>query len=486
MKTLILDGMFVYQDLPQCFNNKRSIDLIYDKAKKNNFDRYILLQNGKITNVPDGIKNIIINDLYPVDILNIIYKEAKNSEDIVIFNTGNPFYDIDFIDEMLSRHSKYIADYTYCIGYPVGLIPEIIRKDIIKELINLVKDERIIKKDYIFYAISKDINSFDIETILSDYDVRIYRVSIGHNDKGEYILTDNLYRIFKQDFSYNSIVEYINNNPMELFTTLYLLTLELTNFSSISSIYYPKHNEESIQLNFDLVKKIITDIKKLNQDIHVILGGIGEPLEHDKFIEILNYIIENDIAVIIETYGNNITDNLIEKINEAKKSYITFVLKYDAYEEKTYNMIHPEGDFNKINNSIKLLKSKGFKVYKQIIRMIENEVEIEKFVRKKEVDDLIIKKYSTYCDMMPDKKVVDLAPLNRIPCYHLRRELYIKADGNVPVCMFSRFKKDCIGDYKKDNIDLILDKLKDLYIQNSENKYLEFCKNCNDYYLFNF
>ena len=44
MKTLILDGMFVYQDLPQCFNNKRSIDLIYDKAKKNNFDRYYKME----------------------------------------------------------------------------------------------------------------------------------------------------------------------------------------------------------------------------------------------------------------------------------------------------------------------------------------------------------------------------------------------------------------------------------------------------------
>jgi spiro-SPASM protein len=118
--------------------------------------------------------------------------------------------------------------------------------------------------------------------------------------------------------------------------------------------------------------------------------------------------------------------------------------------------------------------------------MLENEVEIEKYVRKKEVDDLIIKKYSTYCDMIPDKKVVDLAPLHRIPCYHLRREFYIKANGKVSACMYSRFINDFIGDINSDDIKDIIDKLKDLYIENAKNQYLEYCKNCNDYYLFNF
>ncbi len=487
MKTLILDGLFVYKDLPQSFdNNNRSIDLIFEKAKKNNFDRYILLQNGKITNIPDGIKNIVVDKLYPSVILSEIIKEAKNNDSIVIMNVGNPFYDNDFIDEMFKRHEKYIADYTYCIGYPVGLAPEIIRKDIIKELINLVKDDKTVRKDYLFYSISKDINSFDIETILSDYDVRIFRVSVGINDIGEEIITKNFYTIFKNDFNYQKIVEYINNNPQKLFTTVYLLILELTNYSTVSSIYYPKNKEDHLQLDFNNIKKIILDFKKINENIHVVLGGIGEPLEHENFIDILKYIVNNNINVIIETTGYSIDESFINKISNIDKMKISFVIKYDAYEEKTYSMIHPEADFNQIKNSIELLKKAGFNVYKQIIRMVENEVEIEKFIRKKEVDDLIIRKYSTYCDMIQDKKVVDLAPLKRIPCYHLRREFYIKADGTVPVCMYGRYMKNTIGDIKKDDIELIIKKLEDLYIKDAKNEHLEFCKNCNDYYLFNF
>ncbi len=484
MRTLILDGIFVYNDLPKCFDNQRSIDIIYKKAKNNKFDRFVLIQNGKITSIPEGIKNVIINEKYPYEILNTILKEAKTSDEIMIYNAGNPFYDLNFIEEMFNRHNKYIADYTYCIGYPAGLVPEIIRKDIIKELIILSKDNKKITKDYIFQTISKDINSFDIETILSDHDVRIFRTSIGSNDKGEEKLTNYLFNKFKEQVSINTIVEFINNNPHELFTTIYLLILDLTNYSTISSIYYPKNKENKNQMNFNLIKKMIKKIKSINQDIHIILGGIGEPLEHERFIDIINFIIENDLEVIVETTGYNLTDELLKKIINLNK--VIFILKYDAYDEKTYKIIHPEWDFNKINISLEILKNAGVKTYKQVIRMMDNEIEIEKFIRKKEVDDLIIRKFSTFCDMIPDKKVVDLAPLERIPCYHLRRELYIRSDGKVPVCIYSRYKNHFIGDIDNDDLDLLIENLKKFYIKDSKKEYLEFCKNCNDYYLFNF
>lgn len=486
MRILILDGLFVYKDLPNSFDNQRSIDIIYNKAKRNKFDRFVLIQNGKITNIPEGIKNVIINDKYPSEILNTVLKEAKNSDDIMIYNVGNPFYDSNFIEEMFLRHNRYIADYTYCIGYSTGLVPEIIRKDIIKELINLSKDNNNIIKDYIFQSLSKDINSFDIETILSHNDIRIYRTSIGLNDRGEEILTDFLYNSLKEKASINDIVDFINDNPHELFTTIYSLILELTNFSTISSIYYPKKNEVKNQMDINLIKRIIENVKELNKDIQIILGGIGEPLEHDRFIDILKLFIDNNLNVIIETTGYNISDEFLKKISNLDFKKITFVLKYDAYDDKTYKIIHPEWDLKKITDSLELLKKAGIKTYKQVIRMTDNEVEIEKFIRKKEVDDLIIRKYSTFCEMIPDKKVVDLAPLDRIPCYHLRRELFIRSDGKVPVCIYSRFKNHIIGDTNKDDLASIINNLKKSYIKDSKKEYLEFCKNCNDYYLFNF
>ncbi len=78
MKTLILDGLFVFKEiLPESFDGAKSIDIIYEKAKKNDVGRFILLQNGKITNIPEGIKNVILKDFSIKDIIEAIDKESK-------------------------------------------------------------------------------------------------------------------------------------------------------------------------------------------------------------------------------------------------------------------------------------------------------------------------------------------------------------------------------------------------------------------------
>ena len=84
-------------------------------------------------------------------------------------------------------------------------------------------------------------------------------------------------------------------------------------------------------------------------------------------------------------------------------------------------------------------------------------------------------------DILADKKVVDLAPLERIPCFHLRRELYINVDGNVPACMYSRYKSN-ICDLKVESIQKVIEKLRELYKKNTKKDYIDFCSNCNDYY----
>ena len=488
MRTLVLDGIFVYKDLEPFFNNERSIDLIFKKAQKNGFERFILIQNGFITNVPEGIKNVVIKDKSPKSILETILKEAKNTEDITIVNVGNPFYDVDFTAQLLERHEKYIADYTYGLGYPDGLSPSIIRKDIIKELIPLIENDGEIKKDYLFYAISKDINSFDIETILSDIDLRIYRISFGCADIGEEIFTLNLYNEFSGDLSIDEIVQYLNKNTDKFFTTIYLLILEITNYSKVGSLYYPEIKESRVELSIEKIKKFVDRLAGENSNLHVILGGLGDPLEHPDFFNIVKYITDKNLELIVESNGYNIDDSFVEKLKNIPTDKITFVIKVDSYHEESYKMIHPEGNFGQIKNNIRLLKEAGYKIYRQITRMNENEVEIENYIRNKDADNLIIRKYSTFCDMIPDRKVVDLAPLERIPCFHLRREIFIRSDGNITPCLYSRFKEIEIGNINDDSINVIdvMNRMNELYVDNSKKNYLEFCKKCNDYYIFNF
>ncbi|HPO49299.1 MAG TPA: spiro-SPASM protein [Spirochaetota bacterium] len=484
MKTLILDGIFAYKDFDKNFNGKTTLEIIFEKAKLNGFDRYILIQNGKISQTPSGIKNVILDSFDPETIIDAIISESLNSETVVVFNSGNPFYDHIFVGKMLERHEKYVSDYTYAIGYPEGLSPVILRGNIIKELKKLVENDDVVKKDYLFYALSKDINSFDIETFLSDYDLRIHRIKFGLSDAGEEVLTTKLFDIFKNNFTVDSLTEYLNNNLDKIYTVPYMLNIEITNYSTVKSAYLPEPKSNDKNFDFNLFKKTVTDFKKINDKFYLLLGGKGDPVLHENFYEILDFLNVNSIETVIETYGIDFDFEKLKSIDNFQNEKFSFVLKFDSYYEETYNKINLGGDFNRLQNAYKTLKENNFKVYKQIVRTIENEEEIEKYIKNKESDDLIIRKYSTFCSKLEDKKVVDLSPLERIPCFHLRREIFINSSGEVCFCSYNYEK--IIGDLKSETSSQIVEKMKKLYEKNALGQYEDRCKNCDDYYIFNF
>ena len=174
----------------------------------------------------------------------------------------------------------------------------------------------------------------------------------------------------------------------------------------------------------------------------------------------------------------------MNNLDKIYKNLITFVIKIDSYYETTYNLINKGGNFNKAVGNYKELKKRGYKVYKQVIRIAENEEEIEKYIRNGEVEDLIIRKFSTYCKKLEDKKVVDLAPLERIPCFHLRRDIFVNSFGEVPFCCYAYDK--IVGDLKKEPLLSIIDALNSHYKDNALSNYKPFCLDCDDYYIFNF
>lgn len=492
MKMLALDASFITEDLTKDFDGKNAIERIFELAQNNKYDRYILLQKGVVSVVPEGIKNVVLKGGRARDILQTIFDESRNCDDIVIFDAGNPFYDYKFVEEALERHNKFIADFTYAMGYPDCLAPRIVKKEIIPEIIKLVEDDEALEKDWLFYSLSKDINSFDIETFLADIDLRLYRIKFGSNDVGERALMAKIFKIFNNIPNIREIERYLSENIKELYTVPYMVTFELNSKPALESIYRLPTGDPDALLDVELCKKAILQIKEINPTAVVLFGGRGEIFEHPGVFELIDFVSKNCLTLILESEGvskvGDITTNL-DKINLDKSSFFV-VLKYDAYDETTYKKIRPDGDFGKLNALFAELTGKGYKTYKEVTRTVDNEVEIEKYIRNtdkdgnSEADSLIIRKYSTYCGALPDKKVVDLSPLERIPCFHLRREIYVKSNADVPIC---RYKPDwIIGNIQTNSIGDIADKLKEEYRKNSECEYHDFCKNCDDYYIFNF
>ena len=182
----------------------------------------------------------------------------------------------------------------------------------------------------------------------------------------------------------------------------------------------------------------------------------------------LEVIKQNDenhkIALLIETDGLLVTEEVASKIAEAasaKNAEINWIVYLDSVEKSVYAKIHncDESDFEKALASIPLLE-KHFEshVYPQFMRMKTNEAQLESFYRSwKEKEspsrgELIIQKYNSVCLSLPDLKSADLSPVNRLPCWHLRRDMTILADGTVPFCFQLSFDMNA-GNILSDGIE---------------------------------
>jgi spiro-SPASM protein len=176
---------------------------------------------------------------------------------------------------------------------------------------------------------------------------------------------------------------------------------------------------------------------------------------------------------------------------KSKGAEVNWIVYLDAVEKSSYASIHncDEADFEKALASVSLLE-KYFEncVYPQFMRMKTNESQLESFYRfwkEKESPSkgqLIIQKYNSYCSALENLKPADLSPVNRFPCWHLRRDMTILSDGCVPFCSQMSFSEKA-GNILSDGIESVWKKFSEIL---KNHKDFENCKKCDEWYVFNF
>ena len=87
--------------------------------------------------------------------------------------------------------------------------------------------------------------------------------------------------------------------------------------------------------------------------------------------------------------------------------------------------------------------------------------------------------------MLPECKPADLSPLERNVCWHLRRDMVILTNGDVPFC--KEYVLDgIIGNVFEQDLAEIWKKTDDVVKEHICQKYNSKCGNCDEYYTFNF
>ena len=426
-----------------------------------------------------------------------------------------PFLDSSLTKTLCEEHEEYGSEYTSAEGYVLGVSPEVISAGTCRIVSALLKERRAqnapqsVLRTSVFDFLKLDINSYDIETHIAEEDYRLFRIQLNCGTKQNLEACRAVFQDGAHKKSAAELSEAASRNPRVLKTFPSFYNIQITDKVNVPSIYRPASFESADGAEFMALSEFKALIKKISLFSESAVIGFslwGEPSLHPEFAQMVRAVLaEPGLSVLIETDGLCITEELCAELKDAadavperftggeQRDKIAWIVSLDAATEAMYARIHGNSSgFARAQNAVALL-SRFFigAVYPQLVRMNENEEELEPFFRfwsAKESPSggkLIIQKYDSLCGVLPDRKPCDLSPLERNPCWHIRRDMSILQDGTVLFCR-CMLKNQALGNAFADDLCALWEKSNEELCRHMNGSYSTMCGKCDEYYTFNF
>ena len=433
-------------------------------------------------------------------------KKSSEVQDVFISPLEAPFVDVEATTKLFLQHRKYKAEYSFAEGYPEFLFAQVLNCGLCAILSSFVKDDvSIVSHSFIFDIIKKDINSYDIETLVAPEDARMLKLRFLVETKRDLLLCKQFVGINATNY-----LEFLDGALLKAKTLPRYYMLEIYPEHKNRPIYLPPQAEGDEPMSAQDFHTIIEKISQFSDDAIISLSLYGEPLSHENFVEFIQKILSyKNLSVLVETHGS--CKNAKEKILAIKDIVLNapirpsctqplyWITDIDATTASTYAKVYDidegraESDLKTVYETAEIAMAIfGSKAYVQFMRMNENEDDLEGFYRswKERGAEVIIQKYDHFCTFLPDRRVADLSPLQRMPCRHLNREICICSNGDVLLCREDARRKHVIGNVLKEEMGEIWKRFDDVltaHIKGVQAKKVGgLCELCDEYYTYNF
>jgi spiro-SPASM protein len=498
MKTaVVINALLMPEDWTKAAGQQDPVDLLLQKAEKlvKRDDIYIVADDRvikKLGNRWSKFTTVVPTVRKTASVFEQVYREVNSYDDAIYFFLDTPLIDIDVTRQMTTLHQVEIAEYTYGEGFPLGYAPEIVKISLLPKLISLLlTDQSEIGRDSLFSTLSKEINSFDIETYFAPRDMKLKRIELTLSPKRNSLLTQRVIEIGGGDCSYERFCQIIEEQPALIRTVPSYVEFEITNKTNSTCIYSPIPilKRSAAQLEFENFKLIFDKLREFSEDFYTSFSYIGEPLLHNDLKRFVEYSIENPgVKLILETDGHLFTPDFSDYVSGLKAENLYLIFTVDAVREDTYAEIRGKG-LKRVQRNIRYLLSKwDHNVYVQMVRMDVNEGEMLQFydLWEKEGAHVIIQKYNSYLNLLTKRSESDLRPLDRQPCWHLTRDLVVFCNGDVPRCKQDINRDFNLGNLIDEDVATIWERNNEYYLQHCAGTYDKYCKVCDEWYTFNF
>ena len=447
--------------------------------------------------------------------------ESEGFDQVFIAWADCPFLDAALTAELYKKHLRYAAEYTFADGYPYGFSPDILARGIVPIIANISKDTTgPVTRNLVFETIKKDINSFDIETDIAPTDLRQLRLTLCCDTRRNSLVCASLEGINARNYG-----EIVQSRAGALRSLPAFYAIQVAGKCPFECVYCPypafcrsgkgsssgvNATERTDEMPEEDFTRIIEKIASFSGDAVVSLSLWGECSYHRSIVSLIRIVLSHpNLSVLIETTGIGWKNEDIEAIallqetasrtaNGTKK--ISWIVSLDAIGSACYGEVHgiaETGSGNPRSETFlrealafteKLTGVFPLAVWPQMVRMNDNETELESFYRfwKQKYGQVIIQKHDHFCRSIEDRRVADLSPLVRNPCWHLKRDMSILIDGTVPLCREDIYASRSYGNAVRDEISLIWAGEQSIYEQQCGCNYEGMCGACDEFYTYNF
>lgn len=445
--------------------------------------------------------------------------ESEGFDQVVVFWADCPFIDASFTAELYRKHLRYAAEYSFADGYPYGLAPEILARGIVPILAALAKDNGSpVSRDSIFSTIKKDINSFDIETDIAPTDLRQLRLEFACDTKRNTALCASFVGIDAANYA-----TIISSRGSALRTLPAFYAIQVSGKCPHACVYCPypafsssgkgrspgvSATEREDFMSASDFSGIIGKIADFSDDAVISLSLWGECAFHPEIARLVEIVLSHPgLSVLIETTGIGWKAADVGVIAKCAQSAtprkngqnpVNWIISLDAVSGACYGALHGLAPDSAENADGRLREALAFAesltgsfpgaVWPQMVRVKENETELESFYRfwKQKYGQVIILKHDHFCKSITDRRVADLSPLVRNPCWHLKRDMCILLDGTVPFCREDLYASRSCGNAIDGDLAAIWTENRTLYEQHLTGLHEGMCGSCDEYYTYNF
>lgn len=271
------------------------------------------------------------------------------------------------------------------------------------------------------------------------------------------------------------------------------VTVELTGERGVSGVIVPQHHVDLKRGKMDigLAEKIFDEIGE-EDDVVLTLGGLGDALLHDKWVELV------EKAHGAGVWGIHVeTDLLVGEVElrqllELPLDVLSVRLNADTAE--TYEKLMGHDGYDRVMNNIQWLLNErrvagrgGLPwIVPRMVKTRENVEELNPFFDRwmYYCSHAVIEGATTGCGLMEDQAVINMAPPRRFGCRQLSRRMTVHSDGKVVLCDQDWLGRAVVGDVREQRLSEIWRSMDDVRREHSEGCYdgMTLCGECREWH----